>query len=257
MENCYRILGVHPSASAAEIKRAYRKKAKLLHPDTGGEAALSDEFRALVRAYEILSDAHQRSIFDASFYSFRERRHKEAAFSYRDWLAERQDEESRCKLIFFDLMHHREDDAVEEFVRLNSQSLDFSMAKWFARGDFMDFGFILAEELVIRSRYYDAAVLLEQIMAMEISRPYFRHFYPEVVSFARDILRLHIEGTVSDELALDAWERALDLGFGREDDAFFLSRMAEAYFRLGDAYTAELCLEEAARLGKNTRAATV
>ena len=33
MIDCYKVLGVRKEATAAEIKRAYRKKAKLLHPD--------------------------------------------------------------------------------------------------------------------------------------------------------------------------------------------------------------------------------
>lgn len=250
MENCYQILGVAPTATSAEIKRAYRQKAKLLHPDTGIGEDTSEQFRQLVQAYEILSDAHQRSIFDTSF-AANERytaNNTKGSFNYREWLAARTDEESRCKLVFFDLMHHREDDAVSEFIRLSSASVHFSLSRWFTREDFMDYGFILAEELSIRNYYYDAAILLEQIIEMEYSFAYFRHFFPEVLSFARDILRRHIDGVIADELALDVWERALDLNFGKTDDAFFLAHMAGVYCRIGDAYTARVCLDEALRL---------
>ena len=68
MINCYKILGVRQDATAAEIKKAYRLKAKEFHPDTS-HSADSEKFRQLVKAYEILSDARQRSIFDASFFS--------------------------------------------------------------------------------------------------------------------------------------------------------------------------------------------
>ncbi|HIW35555.1 MAG TPA: J domain-containing protein [Candidatus Treponema faecavium] len=255
MENCYKILGVSPSATSAEIKRAYRQKAKLLHPDTGQSTDTSEQFRQLVRAYEILSDAHQRSIFDMSFAAGGRYRTNgsENTFDYREWLRARTDEESRCKLIFFDLMHHHEDDAVAEFLKLSSASFDFSLSRWFTREDFMDFGFILCEELSIRGHYYDTAVLLEQIIAMEYSFSYFKHFFPEVLSFARDILRRRIDGFVSDELALDVWERALDLRFGNTDDAFFLAHMAGAYCRIGDGATARICLEEALKLDKKVR----
>ena len=60
MQDCYKILGVSPTASAAEIKRAYRKKAKELHPDLSVESETSQQFQELVKAYEILSDAKQR-----------------------------------------------------------------------------------------------------------------------------------------------------------------------------------------------------
>ena len=112
----------------------------------------------------------------------------------------------------------------------------------------MDFGFILAEELVLRQEYYDAVILLDQIMRMEFSFNYFKLFFPEVQELTRHILRNNIEGSVNDELAIDAWERALDLRFGKKDDSFFLHKMADAYDRIGDERTAQVCRDEALRL---------
>ena len=255
MEDCYKILGVRHNATAAEIKRAYRIKAKQLHPDSsGGET--SEAFRTLVKAYEILSDVRQRSLFDESFFmraaSGKSRyswgRKNEESFDYRTWLLARNDEESRSKLIFFDLMHNREDEAVAEFKRMSMNHAGFRLAKWFTREDFMDYGFILAEELVLRQEYYDAFVLLEQIIRMEHSYSYFKLFFPEVMDLTRSILKHQIDGKVNDELALDSWERALELGFGAKDDSFFLHKMAQAYRRLGDERTARICEEEAVRL---------
>ena len=253
MEDCYKILGVRHNATAAEIKRAYRLKAKQLHPDSSGGETTA-EFRALVKAYEILSDVRQRSLFDESFFMrasggrYSRGRRSEESFDYRRWLLAREDEESRSKLIFFDLMHNREDDAVAEFKRMSMNHAGFRLAKWFTREDFMDYGFILAEELVLRQEYYDAFVLLEQIIRMERTFAYFKLFFPEVLELARTVLKRHLEGKIADELALDSWERALELGFGKNDDAFFLQKMAEAYRRMGDERTARVCEDEAARL---------
>ncbi|MBP3416708.1 MAG: J domain-containing protein [Spirochaetaceae bacterium] len=253
MENYYQILGVHPTASAAEIKRAYRKKAKELHPDTLDADSLTkvqtEAFHRLVQAYEILSDMHRRSVFDLSHATHhRAESSRGNSFDYRQWLLGRQDQESRARLIFFDLLHGREDEAVEEFVNMNSSHSDFDLAKWFCREDFMDYGFILCEELVIRARFYDAAQLLVRIIAMEQRCSYFRHFFPEVLSLGRNLWLNQLEGHVSDELALDAWESALDLALSPKDDAALLVRMTGAYFRMNDLYTARVCLEEALRL---------
>ena len=253
MIDCYKILEVRPGATAAEIKRAYRRKAKLLHPDMTQKQE-SDAFRMLVEAYEILNDLRRRAIFDESYSSsFREKREASSGFDYRLWLSGRQDPESRAKLIFFDLMHGREDDAVSEFKRMSMEHADFSLKHWFSREDFMDFGYILAEELALRGEFYDAFNLLEQIIRMEYSYAYFRIFFPEVLDFTLNILRRSIEGTVNDELALDVWERALDLGFSDADDAFFLTKMAEIYAKLGDVRTASICTEEAARLSPHKK----
>lgn len=48
IEVCYQLLGVSPSASWDEVQRAYRRKAKLHHPDHGGD---EDTMRALNEAY--------------------------------------------------------------------------------------------------------------------------------------------------------------------------------------------------------------
>lgn len=57
----YKLLGVDRSASVAEIKSAYRTKARASHPDTGGSTA---EFHELREAYEILSDPRRRAEYD-------------------------------------------------------------------------------------------------------------------------------------------------------------------------------------------------
>ena len=242
MKDFYKILGVRPNATLAEIKRAYREKAKLLHPDLSGDPTLRDAFSEVAQAYRVLSDARQRSIFDESFFIKIKRSYKNAdSFNYYDWLKAREDEESRAKLIFYTLMHQKEDEAVAEFKRMQMNHADFSLKKWFSREDFMDYGYILAEELVIRAEYYDAFLLLEQIIKMEYSFNYFKIFFPEVMDFTYGILKNNIDGIINDELALDVYERALDLGFGKAADRFFLQKMAEEYLRIGDEATAQIC----------------
>jgi DnaJ domain len=51
----YRILGLEPGASQADVKRAFRRLAKAYHPDSAGEAALP-RFLAIHQAYEILTN---------------------------------------------------------------------------------------------------------------------------------------------------------------------------------------------------------
>lgn len=62
----YATLGVDKSASAADIKKAYRKKARTLHPDANpGDAAAEQRFKAVGEAYAVLSDAQERQQYDA------------------------------------------------------------------------------------------------------------------------------------------------------------------------------------------------
>ncbi|MCI2393889.1 DnaJ C-terminal domain-containing protein [Aliiroseovarius sediminis] len=62
----YKVLGVGKDATQAEIKKAYRKLAKTLHPDLHpGDKAKAAEFQAVTAAYDIVGDADKRKRFDA------------------------------------------------------------------------------------------------------------------------------------------------------------------------------------------------
>jgi molecular chaperone DnaJ len=62
----YKSLGVASDASETEIKKAYRKHAKDLHPDKNpGNAKAEQQFKELSEAYAVLSDTEQRKEYDA------------------------------------------------------------------------------------------------------------------------------------------------------------------------------------------------
>lgn len=65
MRNPYEVLGVVPTASAADIQKAYRKLAKKLHPDLNpGDKATEEKFKEVAGAYDLLGDAEKRKRFD-------------------------------------------------------------------------------------------------------------------------------------------------------------------------------------------------
>ena len=60
----YGLLGVSKTASDADIKRAYRKLARELHPDINPDEAAQAKFKEISAAYEVLSDPEKRRIVD-------------------------------------------------------------------------------------------------------------------------------------------------------------------------------------------------
>ena len=70
MGSPYDLLGVQKDADLNEIKRAYRKLAKELHPDVNvGDDVATERFKRITAAYNLLADKHKRAEFDQNTFS--------------------------------------------------------------------------------------------------------------------------------------------------------------------------------------------
>src|SRR5215470_6978945 len=64
-ESLYEILGVAKTATADEIRKAYRKLARQHHPDVNpGDRRAEDKFKKVSAAYDVLSDDKKRAAYD-------------------------------------------------------------------------------------------------------------------------------------------------------------------------------------------------
>ncbi len=63
-QDFYELLGVARDADAGDIKKAYRRKARALHPDVSEEPDAEERFRRVTEAYEVLSDDQRRATYD-------------------------------------------------------------------------------------------------------------------------------------------------------------------------------------------------
>ena len=63
----YAVLGVAHDATQDEIKRAYRRLARELHPDVNPDPVAEERFKDVTAAYEVLSDPQRRQMYDLGF----------------------------------------------------------------------------------------------------------------------------------------------------------------------------------------------
>jgi len=214
LDDYYKLLGVKPGASAAEIKKAFRKKAKKLHPDIAG-ASHSGAMRKLIAAYEALSDLNRRFDYDRAYSSYA----KKTGFDYRTWLNEQEKPEYKAKLIFYELLHLQEDKAIEIWRKYGG--LDFQLEKHMEREDWMDCQYILAEELDRRHFSFEAFKLLAVILAEEHRRPYFNHFTVDIKNYVKTIVNKRLKQQVDDETWIACMKSLMGVGFSDyEENAF-------------------------------------
>ncbi|MCH2197813.1 MAG: J domain-containing protein [Flavobacteriales bacterium] len=91
MTDYFQILELKPGASTDEIKKAYRRLAKVHHPDRAGGNADPKTFIAINEAYEFLVDEKRRAFYEArkaKTISPEEQRRREEA--YRNWVERQQ-----------------------------------------------------------------------------------------------------------------------------------------------------------------------
>src|ERR671932_967650 len=60
----YELLGVDRTASDSDIKKAFRRLARELHPDVSDAPNAEERFKEVVEAYEVLSKAETRELYD-------------------------------------------------------------------------------------------------------------------------------------------------------------------------------------------------
>lgn len=245
MKNHYSVLGISPDASAGEVRAAYRRQVKAVHPDLhNGTPDSVERMKRLVRAWEVLSDPLTRQHYDLRF-GFNRNPAGGVEFNYREFLRNRRDDhESQSKLVFYDLLHDNPDEALHLYASLRATG-DFDLLRYLGQEDFMDCAFLLAEEYESRGEYLQAFELYAAIVRSERRRPYFRHFMADVYEHARSIVCVRMPETERSETVLTCINRMIDWGLTRRETAYFHRKAAEIHLGRGDRPSARRSLQRA------------
>ncbi len=245
MKSYYQILDVEATSTSEQIKRAFRRRAKELHPDVNRDLGDTvEDMQRLIRAYETLIDPMRREEYDRRMMILR----PEVRFDYRDFLRSRpEDNEFQSRLVFYDLLHRNEDEALELYDRLCGRD-GFDLRAHLDREDYMDCAYLLAEEYERRGEYDRAFRLLTSIIDFELEKPYFRHFFAEVTEKLRTLVCFRMPVAMHAEDVIVRIDEVLTLDLGHKELAFFLKKGAELYADIGDAATANAYLKRGLEL---------
>lgn len=253
MKSYYDILEIEPSCSAEDVKKSFRKKVKEYHPDLANEAPSDggETLRHLLNAYQVLSDPARRQEYDRRFRVLS----NPDEFDYRAFLKENKyDNLLQAKLIFFDLLHDRETDALDLYEELLLRP-EFSLDRLMDREDFMDCAFLLAEEYEKRGLYLQSFDLLAKIVHFENKKPYFRHFFEEVVHRLRKLALQRLPSVLAPDELLARCFQLVEFNFSKKETAFYLKRIAEIYLSMNRGELAMDYLERGLSLDANLQGA--
>lgn len=222
----YEMLHVSANASSSEIKKAFRHRAKEIHPDTGNSSAKTlSAMRNLIIAYETLINKNLRQEYDIH--------HRMACpsgeFNYRQFLQSRySDPNSAAKLIFFDLLHEHEKEALDLYDTLVREK-GFSLSSHLDREDFMDCTFLLAEKYEEEGKFMASFRLLKTLIVYELERPYFRHFFQEILDRMRTLLLRKMNIPIQQHI--DCLQQIIRLPIRGREKTLYRKKVSELYLQ--------------------------
>jgi len=246
MKDYYAILGLCPNCSKAEIHRSYRIKAKKLHPDLSKDGQTA-EFLALKEAYEVLSSKLTRSAYKQSHRKV-QKTNSESSWDYRSFLsARRNNPENLARLICFDLLHDNGSQAIKSFEEAQNRG-NFSLLQHLGREDFMDYAFLLAEAYLERNSFVKAYGLLRGIARLEEERPYFKHFYVEVLERMSSIVKYQLPEDQDNRLRITFLNDMIRFSYPPKEAACLRKLLSELLVSIGRYREAAEKLLEAYKL---------
>lgn len=239
----YRTLEVKPAATAGEIRQAYRRLAKMYHPDMHQPERkdwAKRQFSRINQAYEILGDPGAKADYDVHYHvqsaSFRQ-----PARPAMSWMTEG---ERAAREILTLLLETRSNDAITAFEALEKRSGSECLLALELR-DYLDCKFLLGEAYESRGELGTAIELYEEVFAEEIVEPRMRCYFEELTDRLRVLYPARLASAKNARDAFEVYEKALKLDNTNGTAATLHKKMAETLLGLGERNQASECLRRA------------
>lgn len=120
----YQTLQLSRHATQAEIKQAYRRLAKELHPDSQNAGASHDGIVQLNKAYEVLSDRDRRRAYDNAQQSYTAKRNDRAANAQKQYARYHAQDRDKQLMQWLDKVYHPCDRAIEQIIQPLRQQIN-------------------------------------------------------------------------------------------------------------------------------------
>ncbi len=242
----YEVLQVSRGASRAEVQAAFRRLAKVYHPDKNPHRVpwAESKMHELLGAYEVLVDEHRRAAYDRQRTPV-----SRSGMSFVERMKSRPDDpRAQSRLILHYLLQGDFDHAIELHEKLAFRRATFSLANHLDEYDYLDALFLLGEAYETREQWHTATRFYWEAYERERSGTQRRYFFEDLKDRLRVLFSQRLVRGLSPEGLLRSYRRALALGIGDRDAAVLYKKIAAVESQLGRREAAVAALDKAKRL---------
>ena len=246
--NYYRILEVNRQATAAEIKKAFRKLAKRYHPDKnpGREEFAEQMFRQICIAYETLCNSQQRLKYDMTLDALDEEQQVQA--SYLKNLRRAKQKRQKYELMFQELLNRNDEAGIRIYEQLEREDKKVHIDDFLSYADSRDCEFLIAEAYYSLGNYRTAMRIYESLILREKRRMFFHHFIDEIKGRLKQVYLYFLTHPQHlEDIPIDL-EKVHALNLSKRETAWIYKKLAEFYFDIHWHVQAKQMLKKAFEL---------
>ncbi|MDE0959308.1 MAG: J domain-containing protein [Planctomycetota bacterium] len=224
----YLVLRVDPDCRQEQIRVSFRKRLLEIHPDKTEHPKDPEEMRALLLAFEILSDTERRDNYDNMWKIVAG---KNSDLSSIPHVTESGRPAARVRSVLFLLLEQRNEEALERLSELEPGSR-ILLRNHLATSEFVDACFLLGEIDEDRKNWSGALEWYEELIRVEQPRNVKRPCFTEAMERARKLLLKRTTGRLDPRIGLEYLRRAEILGLDRAGHAEVAKKRASCYLEM-------------------------